>query len=567
MLGKGLITKCEHTTLLNHTLLGYKIVIMNIRDISRIISNWNNEEIKELVFSLSDRYSDIVEDINAKTKTEGTGYIVHILKQFQRGEYVLKQNPFMTTNEDLLKELKESLFIALQAVCIMNNLEFYPIQHECGIYLCKHGNAERLIDFFGSLKTIRKYTKELKKPFLSAFELGGVVHNCIDYIEQKYDLGCLPNKESLQGEWADHYNITLPYVIRNETMLFDDCGIDYPDCPLIDEIRKDLSEINDTNMRQRYLYSLITPFQRFSNIYHPTAVLERYDKDIKEDEKVKEDWSKIPLDKQLYDVAGKPAGTPKEQIKACEESIDQIKKNKERTLYINRRFIEITCTKPPRKDSVEYCLRCFCHVVSLYANKLDALLLENGIDLMQLQKDCGVYLKDYRCITDVDFYIGSEELAKKYINALPKIKHHTAAEEENERNKKPANTNNYDGKQENFIPTTQQVTKDEDVTPFSEAAFEELKYYFNSNFLGLKNGGINWFGHLEADIKKLKTKRELAAIALMIKESDYARKIPSNFTNWLSTFLSIFRLGSSKYRPSHLRTEIELMKKKGITYL
>lgn len=391
---------------------------MNIRDISKIINSWNKEEIKELVCSLSDRYSDLIEDINAKTRTDGTGYIVHILKQFQRGEYVLKQNPFMTVNEDLLKELKESLFIALQAVCIMNNLDIYPIQHECGIYLCKHGNAEKLIDFFGSLKTIRKYTKELKKPFLSAFEFGRVVHNCIDYIEHKYDLGCLPNEEPLQGEWADHYNITLPYVIRNETLLFDDCDIDCPDCPLIDEIRKDLSEINDTAKRQKYLYSLIVPFKEFSDIYHPTAVLERYDKDIEEDEKNKEDWSKIPLDKQLYDVAGKPAGTPKEQIKACEESIDQIKKYKDRTLYINKRFIEITRTKSPQKDSVEYCMGLFAHVARMFANKLDALLLENGLDLMQLQKDCGVYLKNYRSVTDVDFYIGSEELARKYIEEL-----------------------------------------------------------------------------------------------------------------------------------------------------
>ena len=34
----------------------------------------------------------------------------------------------------------------------------------------------------------------------------------------------------------------------------------------------------------------------------------------------------------------------------------------------------------------------------------------------------GIYLKSYRCITDVDFYIGSHELARKYIDeALPKL--------------------------------------------------------------------------------------------------------------------------------------------------
>lgn len=62
----------------------------------------------------------------------------------------------------------------------------------------------------------------------------------------------------------------------------------------------------------------------------------------------------------------------------------------------------------------------FVGVTVIFANRLDALLLTNGIDLMRLQKESGLYLKDHRQITDVDSYIGSMELAQKYIDALPK---------------------------------------------------------------------------------------------------------------------------------------------------
>ncbi len=34
--------------------------------------------------------------------------------------------------------------------------------------------------------------KSIETPFFKAFEFGQVVHNCIDYIREKYDLGYMP---------------------------------------------------------------------------------------------------------------------------------------------------------------------------------------------------------------------------------------------------------------------------------------------------------------------------------------------------------------------------------------
>lgn len=53
-----------------------------------------------------------------------------------------------------------------------------------------------------------------------------------------------------------------------------------------------------------------------------------------------------------------------------------------------------------------------------FINRLDALLLEYGIDLMELQKECGITLKQGRNIEDIAPYIGTPELTQRYIDAL-----------------------------------------------------------------------------------------------------------------------------------------------------
>ena len=100
-------------------------------------------------------------------------------------------------------------------------------------------------------------------------------------------------------------------------------------------------------------------------------------------------------------------------IKGCQDQIDWV-------LYVNHQFIDITCTFKDKEGSVERCLSAFVGVMKRFADRLDALLLTYGIDLMRLQRESGLYLKQYRKITDVDVYIGSMELAQMYIDALPK---------------------------------------------------------------------------------------------------------------------------------------------------
>ena len=91
----------------------------------------------------------------------------------------------------------------------------------------------------------------------------------------------------------------------------------------------------------------------------------------------------------------------------------------DRLYYINKRFCDILGTETHKEGTVEYYTGCWIDSVFNYINRLDALLLTHGIDLLMIQKKCGICLKGYRSIHEIDYYIGSIELTQYYIDKLP----------------------------------------------------------------------------------------------------------------------------------------------------
>ncbi len=262
---------------------------------------------------------------------------------------------------------------------------------------------------------------EIEKVFFKAFEQFGVVDHCIDWMREKYDLGFLPKEgRQLPEQWERYYNETLPNEIREATEAFDDTVVN----SLMDEIGSNLDECQSDAQRERYLFSLLKPFKGLSDVYHPTAQINRLRASIEDCKRDKTMWESLPKDKPLFNVAGEHGETPKEQIEACDGSITDDQKKIDRLHYINHRFCEIIGGQINEKNSVEWCLSAFVCVWGAFANRLDALLLERTEfkpehrSLIWLQRECGIYLKPYREITDVDYYLGSIELARKYISEV-----------------------------------------------------------------------------------------------------------------------------------------------------
>jgi hypothetical protein len=98
--------------------------------------------------------------------------------------------------------------------------------------------------------------KDIEKQFLKAYQLGGVVHTCIDVIRQRYDLGLLPESTPLPDNWEYYYQNALPQKIREAVDAFDDSVIRYVESPLIDEISDNLSECQTMKEKERYLIGI-----------------------------------------------------------------------------------------------------------------------------------------------------------------------------------------------------------------------------------------------------------------------------------------------------------------------
>lgn len=277
--------------------------------------------------------------------------------------------------------------------------------------------------------------KTIENKFFEAFKFGGVVHECIDWVRYTYNLPPMkpnaPTEERGDGleqreadeKWDKYYKETLPKEILEATEAFDDVTMSM-DSPLMSEIEANLNDCQTDAQREKYLFSLLKPFGEsgcnIARVYVPIAELNQLKEAIDECEKGKAYWQTVPENEQLKNANDEPVGTPKEQIEACDSMCKRYQEQIDWVLYVNRQFIDLTCTNKDKEGSVERCLRYFFGVMHRYANRLDALLLTYGIDLLRLQRESGLYLKSSRQISDIDWYMGSSKLAQKYIDALPK---------------------------------------------------------------------------------------------------------------------------------------------------
>lgn len=281
--------------------------------------------------------------------------------------------------------------------------------------------------------------KTIEHAFFGAFELGGVVNKGFDWMRQKYDLGFKFSKEdgmqppkALPNALQLYYNDTLPKRINELTSNFDASVLDSTDSSLMNEIANNLDSLTGKD-RDAYIFSLLKPFKEYSDNVHPIAVIKRLNGEvngicgIKDFERDLAMWENMPLEEPIKNICGKASGTPGEQADACRKAIQDYKYQIERANYIANRYCDLLGKFEDRaawmqEGTVENCMSLFFSVIHKFSNRLDALLLERGINLLWYQQESGIYLTWHRCVTDLEYYIGSLELVNKYIReALPKL--------------------------------------------------------------------------------------------------------------------------------------------------
>lgn len=339
-----------------------------------------------------------------------------------------------------------------------------------------------------------------------------LISDCIDVIQCRWDNN---------GKYPDRYKESIPAmeirILRALEKFNDGYGYDWQR-----EIVKTIDGMPVNEIRL-YVNDLLCYFKIFSDIYYPYALVGRWNGYVCE--------CKMQLN-SITDDAEKAACH--KTITMFENQIQQAKEAAAQYEGIALTFKDKSIAGSSFRELVWW--------EHLFANILDAELAKRGIDLMQIQRQAGIYVKSpmrstFTRATDIMDFAGSFELAENYIKAL-----------------QPQEIEEYDNTNK---PQKERVIKE-----------SELKEYFNFTFKGGGNHNIDYFtNNLIPDLEQNRTDKDFAKIAYMIysngKLQDSMR--PNTFKEWYKKFCEFVGCGFHEYKPNALIPNDKL--KKAFYYL
>ena len=166
---------------------------------------------------------------------------------------------------------------------------------------------------------------------------------------------------------------------------------------LFDEIKENLDECKGLAL-ERYIFSLMMPFKGLADVLHNDNLARMGEESINK-------WK--PFNEWVFDEIQRaktpepqPEETPEPQPEP-EQAAPEPQNNKE-GIY---------------KGCV-YTMSNLLGVAYVYANMLDAALLERGLDLLNIQRQVGITLLLRRDLTQIGHYLGTPERAKDLISRV-----------------------------------------------------------------------------------------------------------------------------------------------------
>ncbi len=225
--------------------------------------------------------------------------------------------------------------------------------------------------------------------FIGQYKENGVVTATLRFVRSKYNLGCNPK------------NMPFLCKVLQTHNTFDDCGVTSDDDTLIREVEQKLDSLDDKS-KEQFAMRLIVAFGPVFNVLHPIAQKARLQAEIAEFEQEKQNGN-CPT--------------------ACENMIARIKRKiqdaENVSCHLHDTLFSVSDNAEWMKEGTrESYLHYYIIAATTFANRLDAALLMRGIDFMELQKTCGVYIRPNRALPDLVPYIGSMELTKYYFGRI-----------------------------------------------------------------------------------------------------------------------------------------------------
>lgn len=268
----------------------------------------------------------------------------------------------------------------------------------------------------------------IEDTFFAAY-LNGGARECVHWFRMEYNLPYMgphwnpgeSKKTQLTGKWKYRHEVELPEYIKEEYEDFDDSVLVYSNGGMMEEINENLKKCSTQEDKVRYIVSLLQPFKDFADAFYPKARIDERKKAIEQDKKLKEYYAKIPKD-AVDESIGKPID-PDAQIRAIDTTIERYKQDIEYWEKVQDRFYWFAqhgltgeFTEEEKQDMCEYLGRWWSLMI-MFSRRLAGVALTYGIKLMDIQKDCGIYLNWHFNITDYDDgkYVISIDHAKKLL--------------------------------------------------------------------------------------------------------------------------------------------------------
>lgn len=206
------------------------------------------------------------------------------------------------------------------------------------------------------------------KDFLTVFN--ALSRDCLMYIESKYDLGYKENQNTMTV-LSPYMQRQIHEVLPNRiTSGFDEGIINIANLnKVIEEIESNIDKCESQEVLERYVVKLLEPFRAVSD----KMSMFQNEKFEKQRAKIEEEMAKL--------------GTP------------------------------------------ENCLNDLLFIMTKYANKLYAALIQRGFDLRRFQDEVEIYLKKEWTWFDIAQYVGGRKRAQHFMEQQkpPKLKHKSKA--------------------------------------------------------------------------------------------------------------------------------------------
>lgn len=205
------------------------------------------------------------------------------------------------------------------------------------------------------------------------------------WIEDEYDLGYFPKKNNakIAKEHIELHNNIEPQEAADWIEIFNGDMPSLIDSPLMKEIYNRLEKCEDKESLWRTAQDLILPFKDFAQHFDHSAEI-----------KDKEQELSMYNEQKRHGVYS----LNDEQEEALTKRIESIKTCIDRLKHRGQKFYDIVqdAIKEPTMQqetaSMEFCLFIYWSSMVSYARRLAAILLRFGINIIDVQKTCGVYL-------------------------------------------------------------------------------------------------------------------------------------------------------------------------------